>query len=70
MVNLEAIIWWLFLIDSICANIMAFLYPDFSKKKFKKFFKLFPITKAWTLFYLALVLWVGSALCRMGILPY
>lgn len=70
MVNLEAIIWWLFLLDSAGANIAAWLFAGWYKKKYKKLSKHLPITKLWCLIYLVLVLWVGCALYRLGILPY
>ena len=70
MVNIEAIIWFAFLADSIGANIFSWCCAKWYKKKFKKFHKILPVTKAWTLFYLVLVLWVGFALYRLGVLPY
>ncbi len=70
MVMVEAIIWWIFLLDSIGANIMALFFPKWYKKTFKGFWKHFPATKGWAIFYLILVLWVGLALYRLGILPY
>lgn len=66
--NIEAFIWYLFLIDSVGANIMSFLYPNWLKKHYKGFWKHFPVTKGWTLLYLVLVLWVGWTLLRMGVL--
>ena len=70
MVNIEAIIYYAFLLDSVGANITTFLFPKWIKKHNKGFFKHFPVTKLWTLLYLALVLWIGWALYRLGILPY
>jgi hypothetical protein len=69
MINIEAIIWYLFLLDSVGANIMAWLFPKWAKKNLKKFWKHIPVTKAWAALYLALVLWVGYTLYRLGILP-
>lgn len=71
--NLEAIIWYVFIIDSICANIMVWFSPSFVKwykKKCPSFLKHIPLTKGWTFLYLIFVLWVGYALYRLGILPY
>ena len=70
MVNIEAIIWWGFLIDSLGANFMAWFFPGWYKKKFKGFWRHLPVTRGWALFYLVLVLWVGWALWRLGVLPY
>ena len=71
VLTIESIIWYLFLLDSLGAVITSFCCAKWFKKKFKgSFWKHFPPTKGWTLVYLVLVLWVGSALYRMGILPY
>ncbi len=72
MLNFEAIIFYLFLLDSLGANIMVWFFPGFVKwykKKWPSLFKHVPLTKAWVLLYLILVLWVGCALNRLGILP-
>ena len=70
-INIEAIIWYLFLIDSVGANIFVWGSPKFTKwykRKYKKLLKYLPLTKAWCFVYLILVLWVGNALCRLGVL--
>ena len=73
-INIEAIIYYLFLIDSIGANIATWCchkqVTKWSKNNFKGIFKHLPITKGWSLVYLILVLWIGYALYRLGILPY
>jgi len=66
--NLEAIIYYLVLLDSIGANILAWCCAKWYKKNYKGFYKHFPATKGWALFYLVLVLWVGCALNRLGII--
>jgi hypothetical protein len=70
--NIEAIIYYLFLIDSIGANITTWFFAKWYKKTFKKswFFKRFPMGKGWALLYLGLVLWVGHSLYRLGILQF
>ncbi|MAH48589.1 hypothetical protein CMI37_22380 [Candidatus Pacearchaeota archaeon] len=70
MVNIEAIIYYAFFLDSIGANIMAWFFPSWYKKTFKGVWKHLPATKGWALFYFILVLWIGCALYRLGILPY
>ncbi|HDZ60321.1 MAG TPA: hypothetical protein ENH46_01305 [Candidatus Pacearchaeota archaeon] len=71
VINIEAVIWYLFLIDSIGANIMAWCCAKWYKKKYKGWmYKHFPAAKGWILSYLILVLWVGYALYRLGVLPY
>ena len=70
--NIEAIIFYLFLLDSLGANITAWFFSGWYKKTFKKswFFKRLPLTKGWSAIYLGLVLWVGFTLYRLGILPW
>jgi len=68
MVSIEAIIWYLILLDSVIANIISFWGVKWYKKNYKKLYRYFPITKGWSLLYLILVLWVGYALLRLGIL--
>ncbi len=68
-IGIEGIIWYLFLIDSIGAVITSFCCAKWYKKNMHKgIVKHFPATKGWCLVYLILVLWVGSALLRLGIL--
>ena len=69
--EIEGIIWYLFLIDSISAVITSFFFAKWYKKNMNKgFVKHFPVTKGWTLFYLILVLWIGSALQRLFIINW
>ncbi len=65
---IEALIWYLFLIDSTGANIVVWFFPKWYKKKAGWFYKHFPASKGWALLYLILILWVGSALNRLGII--
>jgi len=70
MVSFESIIWYLFLLDSLGANIFVWAgYGAKFKKKYKRLSKHLPLTKGWALIYLILVLWIGCALYRLGILP-
>ena len=68
--GIEAVIWYLVLLDSVIANVIALCCASWYKKKFKKFSKYFPIVKGWTLLYLALVLWVGYGLYRLGVISF
>tara|TARA_Y100000310_G_scaffold107162_2_gene105605 strand:+ start:8697 stop:8915 length:219 start_codon:yes stop_codon:yes gene_type:complete len=71
VLNIEAIIYYLILIDSIGANITAWFFAGWYKKNINKgIVKHFPATKGWCLAYLILVLWVGFGLYRLGILLY
>jgi hypothetical protein len=65
--NIEVIIWYLILVDSIMANVMVWFSPKFMKWYKKMWFsKLFPVTKGWCVYYLILVIWIGYLLYRMG----
>tara|TARA_Y100000034_G_C6580626_1_gene251900 strand:- start:163 stop:375 length:213 start_codon:yes stop_codon:yes gene_type:complete len=70
MVSFEAILYYLFLIDSLFANIFSWFYSDVGKKnkQLKKFYRYFPLTKGWSGLYLLIMLWVGFSLYRLGIL--
>jgi|TARA_Y100000031_G_scaffold26986_2_gene29046 hypothetical protein len=69
--NIEAIIYYAFLLDSLGANITAWFFAGWYKKNINKgVVKHFPATKGWTLTYLVLVLWIGFGLYRLGILPW
>ncbi len=70
MVLFEAVLYYLFLIDSLFANFFSWFYPNFGKKnkQLKKFYRHFPLTKSWSGLYLLLVLWIGFSLYRLGIL--
>ncbi len=65
--QIESIIWHLVLLDSIFANLGAWFFPNWYKKNFEGFWRILPLTKVWAIIYLALVLWVGWALMRLGI---
>jgi len=69
VVGVEGVIWYLVLIDSIGANITAWFFAKWYKKNmYKGIVKHFPATKGWCLWYLVLVLWLGFALNRLGLL--
>ena len=56
--TVEAVIWYLVLLDSVFANVFAWFYPNFGKKdkSLRKVFRHFPLTKGWSGIYLLLVL--------------
>ena len=58
MVNIETIIYYLFLLDSFIANILAWCCVKWHKKNYKGFFKHFPLTKAWAFLYFVLVFYL------------
>ena len=67
---LEVVIWYLFFADAIFANMGAWFFPGWYKKKFKGLSRYVPLTKGWGAMYLFLVLWLGYSLYRLGVLTY
>lgn len=65
---LTSIIFYLLLIDSVCANIIAWFEKDWFVKHFRFVSKYFPMAKGWTLYYLILVLFIGCILYQNGTL--
>ncbi len=58
--TLETVVFYLLILDSLGANIVA--WSDGKKwytKHLPVFSKHFPLTKGWTAAYLAIVLWIG-----------
>ena len=68
VIGVEGVIWYLFLLDALGANFVALFAKKWWKKK--KFHKILPMSGWWTLLYLVLVLWVGCALFRLGLLGF
>jgi hypothetical protein len=67
--NVEAIIFWLLLIDAIGANLVAWSgYREWFTKNFKPLSRFFPLTRGWTTYYLVLVLFSGYLLWKFGAL--
>lgn len=64
--NMEAIIFYILLIDSISANVMVRFGSEWYVHNFRTLSRWFPPAEGWALYYLALVLWVGSLLYRAG----
>jgi len=66
--TLEGIVWLVLLIDSVGAVLTAYFFRKQYKSKFKGIANHFPATKGWTLFYLALMIWIGTIMYRSGLL--
>lgn len=66
--SIEAVIFYLLLIDSLSANLIVWFGEVWYIKHFRIFSRFFPPAKGWALYYLILVLWVGSLLYRSGAL--
>lgn len=65
---IESIFFYILLVDSIGAVLVALYGKRWFNAKFRPFSKLFPLTPGWAFMYLGLVLWVGSLLYRSGML--
>ncbi len=68
MVSLEVVIFYLLLVDSISINIIAWFFPSWYKKNTKNWYKYFPPSKGWAIWYLVLVLWIGYLLNQLEFL--
>ena len=68
----ETIAFYIFLIDSLGANIVAWfgLGDKWYSKHCSAFARHFPVTRGWTTYYLLLVLWVGSLLYRLEFVKF
>ncbi len=66
--NIEAIVFYILLIDAISANLMVQFGSEWYARRFRTISRWFPPAEGWTLYYLALILWVGSLLFRAGML--
>ena len=66
--NLESVVFYLLLLDSLAAVIVSLFFSKWYKKNMTKgVVKHFPATKGWSIFYLLLVLWIGYLSYRLGV---
>lgn len=65
--NFETIIFYILLLDSLFANIVAWFGP-IKIRDVKIFSRYFPLTKGWTSYYLILVIFIGWILYKYGVL--
>jgi hypothetical protein len=69
--SLEAIVFYILLIDSIGANLCAWSGGDkWYHRHFRIISRYFPMTRGWTTYYLILVIWMGVMLYRAGTPPF
>ena len=66
--SIEAIIFYLLVIDSVSCNLIVLFGPDWYAKHFRIFSRWFPPAEGWALYYLALVLWIGTLLLRLNLI--
>ena len=58
-INIIQIIFWVLLLDSVVANIVAWGFRGWYLKHFRLVSRYFPVAKGWTTYYLILVLYIG-----------
>ena len=56
--TLIEIVFWLLLLDSVVANIVAWGFEAWYIRHFRLMSRWFPIAKGWTAYYFVLVLWI------------
>ncbi|HUY05538.1 MAG TPA: hypothetical protein VMV62_02360 [Candidatus Paceibacterota bacterium] len=64
--SIEAIIFYLLVIDSVSCNLLVLFGPDWYAKHFRTFSRWFPPAEGWALYYFILILWIGTLLLRLG----
>ncbi len=69
--NIYIIIFYLLLIDSIGANLMAWSNKrKWYHKHFRIISRYFPIARGWSTYYLVLVIFIGFTLYSFGVLTF
>lgn len=66
--SVEAIIFYILLIDAFGANLVVYFGSKWYVQHFRTLSRWFPPAEGWALYYLVLILWVGSLLYRVGML--
>lgn len=66
--SIEAIIFYILFIDAVSANLMVMFGREWYVHHFRTFSRWFPPASGWALYYLVLILWVGSLMQRAGAL--
>lgn len=67
-IEFEAILYYLLLIDALAVNLVMWFGAKWYSKTFQSFSRYFSSAKGWALYYLILILWVGSLMYRFGML--
>ena len=69
--QIDVIVFYLLLVDAIIANLMTWIGAEaWWPKQLQGLSRILPAKKAWTTIYLLLVLWAGSILFRLDVLPW
>ena len=68
MINIEVVFWYIFIIDSLIYNGIAWFGRDWYETAFPEISSILPINRIYGVMYIGLITWIGSALIRLGIL--
>ena len=68
--NFEAALWYILAADCAFANVVAWLYPHWYQQSYLGISMRSPASMPWWVVYLVLILGLGIALKRSGILPW
>ena len=66
MINIEVVFWYIFLIDSLIYNGIAWFGRDWYKTALPEISRILPINRIYGVLYIGLMTWIGSALIRLG----
>ncbi len=66
--SIESIIFYLLVIDSVSYNFIVLFGEKWYIKHFRIFSRWFPPGEGWALYYLILVLWIGTLLYRLQLI--
>lgn len=66
--TIQAIIFYLLLLDALSAIMFLLFGKSWYKKHFLLISRWFPLSPGWCAYYLLLVLWVGYLLLQLGLL--
>jgi hypothetical protein len=66
--SVEVIIFYILLIDALGAHLVVHFGSEWYVQHFRGISRWFPPAEGWALYYLVLILWVGSLLYRAGML--
>jgi hypothetical protein len=64
--SVESLVFYFLLVDAIAANLVVRFGSQWYVRHFRTISRWFPPAEGWALYYLVLVLWIGSLLYRAG----
>lgn len=64
--TLFTIVYIILLVDAISANLIAAFGKKWYNEHFRSLSRVLPASLVWTLWYMALVLWLGYVMAELG----